>query len=47
MEFRKAAAETRALWAAGNEYLQTAAPWTALKTCDGCVRSPEPRPYRN
>jgi methionyl-tRNA synthetase len=32
MEFRKAAAETRALWAAGNEYLQTAAPWTALKT---------------
>ncbi len=32
MEFRKAAAETRALWAAGNEYLQTAAPWTAIKT---------------
>ncbi len=32
MEFRKAAAETRALWAAGNEYLQRAAPWTAIKT---------------
>ena len=32
MEFRKAAAETRALWVAGNEYLQLAAPWTAFKT---------------
>ena len=32
MEFRKAAAETRALWALGNEYLQRAAPWTAFKT---------------
>ncbi|MBL8536398.1 MAG: methionine--tRNA ligase [Hyphomonadaceae bacterium] len=32
MEFRKAAAELRALWAAGNEYLQAAAPWTAIKT---------------
>jgi methionyl-tRNA synthetase len=32
MEFRKAAAETRALWAAGNEYLQLSAPWTAIKT---------------
>lgn len=32
MEFRKAAAETRALWAAGNEYLQVAAPWTAIKS---------------
>jgi methionyl-tRNA synthetase len=32
MEFRKAAAETRALWVAGNEYLQEAAPWTAIKT---------------
>jgi methionyl-tRNA synthetase len=31
-EFRKAAAETRAIWAAGNEYLQVAAPWTAIKT---------------
>jgi methionyl-tRNA synthetase len=32
MEFRKAAAETRAIWALGNEYLQDAAPWTAFKT---------------
>ena len=32
MEFRKAAAETRALWVAGNEYLTAAAPWTAFKT---------------
>ncbi|MDX2234742.1 MAG: methionine--tRNA ligase [Hyphomonadaceae bacterium] len=35
MEFRKAAAELRALWAVGNEYLQAAAPWTALKTDAG------------
>lgn len=32
MEFRKAAAETRALWVIGNEYLTEAAPWTAIKT---------------
>lgn len=32
MEFRKAAGETRALWALGNEYLQTKAPWTLFKT---------------
>jgi methionyl-tRNA synthetase len=32
MEYRKAAAELRAIWAAGNEYLQVAAPWTAIKT---------------
>jgi methionyl-tRNA synthetase len=32
MEFRRAAAETRALWVRGNEYLQSAAPWTAIKT---------------
>ena len=32
MEFRKAAAELRAIWATGNEYLQVAAPWTAFKT---------------
>ena len=31
MEFRKAFAELRAIWAAGNEYLQAAAPWTAFK----------------
>ncbi len=32
MEMRKAAAELRAIWVAGNEYLQAAAPWTAIKT---------------
>ena len=32
MEFRKAAASIRAAWVLGNEYLQFAAPWTALKT---------------
>jgi methionyl-tRNA synthetase len=32
MEFRKAAGAVRAAWVLGNEYLQVAAPWTALKT---------------
>ncbi|MFK5997387.1 MAG: methionine--tRNA ligase [Rhodobacterales bacterium] len=32
MEIRKATAELRAIWAAGNEYLQAAAPWTVFKT---------------
>jgi len=32
MEFRKAAAETRAIWAAGNEYLTKAEPWVKFKT---------------
>jgi methionyl-tRNA synthetase len=31
MEVRKAAAELRAIWVAGNEYLQAAAPWSAFK----------------
>ncbi|MEM7506397.1 MAG: methionine--tRNA ligase [Pseudomonadota bacterium] len=31
IEFRKAAAELRAIWVAGNEYLQEAAPWSAIK----------------
>jgi len=31
MEVRKAASELRAIWAAGNEYLQSAAPWTVFK----------------
>jgi methionyl-tRNA synthetase len=31
-EFRKAAAELRAIWVLGNEYLTKAAPWTAIKT---------------
>ncbi|MDR0808062.1 MAG: methionine--tRNA ligase [Gemmobacter sp.] len=32
MEIRKAAAELRAIWVAGNEYLQSAAPWSVVKT---------------
>ncbi len=32
MEFRKAAASTRALWAAGNEYLTRAEPWVKYKS---------------
>ncbi|OYX45221.1 MAG: methionine--tRNA ligase [Rhodobacterales bacterium 32-67-9] len=32
MEIRKAATELRGIWAAGNEYLQSAAPWTVHKT---------------
>ena len=31
-DFRKAMGETRAIWAAGNEYLTQAAPWTHYKT---------------
>ena len=31
MEFRKAFMELRSIWAAGNEYLQVAAPWVAIK----------------
>jgi methionyl-tRNA synthetase len=31
MEFRKACADLRAIWVAGNEYLQIAAPWTKIK----------------
>jgi methionyl-tRNA synthetase len=32
IELRKSAQALRALWAAGNEYLQAAAPWTAIKS---------------
>ncbi len=32
MEIRKAASELRAIWVAGNEYLQSAAPWSTFKT---------------
>jgi len=32
LEFRQAAAETRALWVRANVYLQEAAPWTAIKS---------------
>jgi methionyl-tRNA synthetase len=31
MEVRKSAAELRAIWVLGNEYLQAAAPWTTFK----------------
>jgi len=31
MEVRKSAQELRAIWVAGNEYLQAAAPWTTIK----------------
>jgi len=31
MDVRKSASELRAIWAAGNEYLQHAAPWTTIK----------------
>lgn len=32
LEYRKALAELRAIWVAGNEYLTVAAPWTHFKT---------------
>ena len=32
MEVRKSAQELRAIWTLGNEYLQSAAPWTTFKT---------------
>jgi len=32
MEVRKSAAELRAIWALGNEYLQAQAPWTTYRT---------------
>ena len=32
MDVRKAAAELRGIWVVGNEYLQSAAPWSAVKT---------------
>ena len=32
LDVRKSAAELRALWVLGNEYLQSSAPWTVVKT---------------
>jgi len=32
IDIRKSAAELRGIWAAGNEYLQAAAPWSVFKT---------------
>ena len=53
MEFR-AAAETRAIWAAGNQYLQRAAPWSAISAdAPAAARAPRstlpasPRGYRH
>ena len=31
MQFRRAAATLRSIWALGNEYIDAAAPWTAIK----------------
>lgn len=43
MQFRKAAAELRATWVLGNEYLAEGAPWTSIKTnkdaAAQCVRT--------
>jgi len=35
IEIRKAAAELRSIWSLGNEYLQSAAPWSVYKTNPG------------
>jgi methionyl-tRNA synthetase len=35
MEVRKSAAELRAIWVLGNEYLQAAAPWSTIKSDPG------------
>jgi methionyl-tRNA synthetase len=35
IEVRKAAAELRAIWVAGNEFLQQAAPWSTIKEDPG------------
>jgi methionyl-tRNA synthetase len=35
IEVRKAAAELRAIWVAGNEFLQDAAPWATIKEDEG------------
>ncbi|WP_428037195.1 hypothetical protein [Bosea thiooxidans] len=47
-EFRHAAAETCALWSAANDYVQTAAPWSALKHHLGAaVATRTAPPHRN
>jgi methionyl-tRNA synthetase len=35
LEFRRSAADTRAIWVRANSYLQEAAPWSVLKTDPG------------
>ena len=42
MEVRKAAAELRAIWVVGNEYLQAAAPWSVVKTDPDTRRGDRP-----
>ncbi|WP_374763271.1 methionine--tRNA ligase [Yunchengibacter salinarum] len=39
MEFRKAMAALRAIWAAGNGYLTEAAPWTTVKTDEAAAKT--------
>ncbi|MEM9763122.1 MAG: class I tRNA ligase family protein, partial [Pseudomonadota bacterium] len=39
MEIRRAAAELRAIWALGNEYLQEAAPWATIKTDEAAAKA--------
>ena len=38
IQVRRGAEELRALWALGNEYLQSAAPWTVIKTDEAAAR---------
>ncbi|MEL7092660.1 MAG: methionine--tRNA ligase [Pseudomonadota bacterium] len=38
MNVRKSAQDLRAIWVAGNEYLQTAAPWSAIKVDEDKAR---------
>ncbi|MEO1275214.1 MAG: methionine--tRNA ligase, partial [Pseudomonadota bacterium] len=39
MEIRRAAAELRAIWVLGNEYLQEAAPWATIKTDEAAAKA--------
>ena len=40
MEIRKSAAELRAIWVLGNEYLQDTAPWATYKTNPDAAAAP-------
>ncbi|MEO1724171.1 MAG: methionine--tRNA ligase [Pseudomonadota bacterium] len=39
MEIRRSAAELRAIWVLGNEYLQEAAPWATIKTDEAAAKA--------
>ncbi|MEM6942750.1 MAG: methionine--tRNA ligase [Pseudomonadota bacterium] len=39
IEIRRAAAELRAIWVLGNEYLQEAAPWATIKTDEAAAKA--------